>query len=114
MSVPVTDDSPGIQIVDWNTQCNFAALSNRPDILRHIKKTFGKKPIGDEVTVKKSRRTLAKLRDNLISVGETENGRHPLAHEVVRMALLYHGLLRGPSRRPQPLANLGGLLLRSA
>jgi predicted AlkP superfamily phosphohydrolase/phosphomutase len=66
MSVPVDENAPGIQIVDWNTQCNFAAVSNRPDILRHIKKTFGKKPIGDEVTVKKSRRTLAKLRDNLI------------------------------------------------
>jgi predicted AlkP superfamily phosphohydrolase/phosphomutase len=67
MSVPVAEDAPGIQIGDWNTQCNFAAVTNRPDILRHIKKTFGKKPIGDEVAVKKSRRTLAKLRDDLIT-----------------------------------------------
>ena len=67
MSVPVTEDSAGIQIVNWNTQCNFPAVSNCPDILRQIKKTFGKKPIGDEVTVKKSRRTLAKLRDDLIA-----------------------------------------------
>ena len=64
MAVPLTD--AGIQVINWNTQCNFAARSNRPDVLRHIKGHFGKKPIGDEIAVKKSRRTLEKYRDKLI------------------------------------------------
>jgi len=66
MSIPLTDDAPGIQIINWNTQCNFAASSNRPDALKYIKRNFGEKPIGDEIAVKKSRRALAKLRDHLI------------------------------------------------
>ena len=66
MSVPLTDDAPGIQVINWNTQSNFAASSNRPEVLKHIKRHFGKKPIGDEIAVKKSRRTLEKLRDQLI------------------------------------------------
>lgn len=65
MSAPVTD-VPSIQILDWNTQCNFAARTNRPDLLKHIRRSFGSKPIGDEIVVKKSRRALAKMRDDLI------------------------------------------------
>jgi predicted AlkP superfamily phosphohydrolase/phosphomutase len=65
MSVPLTD-APGIQLLNWNSQSNFPPCSNRPEILRYIRKNFGKKPIGDEIAVKKSRSTLAKLRDRLI------------------------------------------------
>src|SRR6476659_6452347 len=28
-AVSLKDDAPGIQVVNWNTQCNFAASSNR-------------------------------------------------------------------------------------
>ena len=66
MSVPLNKEAPGIQIINWNTQSNFAASSNRPEILRHIKRRFGKKPIGDEIPVKKSRRALAQVRNQLI------------------------------------------------
>jgi predicted AlkP superfamily phosphohydrolase/phosphomutase len=65
-SVSLTDDAPGIQVINWNTQSNFAASSNRHEILKHIKHSFGKKPIGDEIAVKKSRHTLGKVRDQLI------------------------------------------------
>src|SRR5262245_53702567 len=63
MAVPLNPDAPGIQVINWNTQCNFGASSNRPEVLKHIKKNFGHKPIGDEISVKKSRRALAKMRD---------------------------------------------------
>jgi predicted AlkP superfamily phosphohydrolase/phosphomutase len=66
MTVPLNDDAPGIQVINWNTQCNFAPSSNRQGILKDIQRHFGKKPIGDEIPVKKSRRTLAKMRDRLI------------------------------------------------
>lgn len=65
-ALPIAPDAQGLQIVNWNAQCNFAARSNRPDVLRHVQRTFGHKPIGDEIAVWKSRRTLAKVRDRLI------------------------------------------------
>ena len=67
MGVPLNPDAQGVQVINWNTQCNFAASSNRPDVLKHIKTHFGHKPIGDEIAVKKSRRALGKLRDHLIT-----------------------------------------------
>jgi predicted AlkP superfamily phosphohydrolase/phosphomutase len=66
ITIPLTEDTPGIQIINWDTQCNFTANSNRPEILKYIKRHFGKKPIGDEIAVKKSRHTLEKLRDQLV------------------------------------------------
>ena len=66
MGVPLNPDAPGIQVINWSTQCNFAARSNRPEVLQHIKRNFGSKPIGNEVPVRKSRRALGELRDRLI------------------------------------------------
>ena len=66
MAVPLNTDAPGVQLINWNTQCNFAASSNRPELLKYIKRKFGNKPIGPEIAVKKSRRALAKVRDQLI------------------------------------------------
>jgi predicted AlkP superfamily phosphohydrolase/phosphomutase len=67
MSVPLTQESESIQVLNWNTQCNFVASSNRQALLQTIKRKFGNKPIGDEVTVRKSRKMLARHRDNLIT-----------------------------------------------
>ena len=67
MGVPLNPVAQGVQVINWNTQCNFAASSNRPDVLKHIKTHFGHKPIGDEIAVKKSRRALGKLRDQLVT-----------------------------------------------
>jgi predicted AlkP superfamily phosphohydrolase/phosphomutase len=66
-SVPVHAGDPGIQVVDWNAQCNVPAETNRDDILRHLKRRFGSRPIKDEIPVKKSRRMLARFRDDLIN-----------------------------------------------
>jgi predicted AlkP superfamily phosphohydrolase/phosphomutase len=41
-------------------------------VLKHIKRNFGNKPIGDEIPVKKSRRALSKLRDQLIKSTKTK------------------------------------------
>ena len=57
---------PGIQVIDWNTQCNVPVATNREDILRQLKRRFGSRPISDEIPVKKSRRTLTRYRDDLI------------------------------------------------
>ena len=66
MSVPVDPTAPGIQVVNWNTQCNFTPTSNRQDVLRQLKQKFGRKPIGDEIAVRKSRKVLTRHRDKLI------------------------------------------------
>ena len=66
MAVPLNPDAQGVQVINWNTQCNFAASSNRPEVLKYIKRNFGNKPIGDEIPVKKSRRALGNLRDQLV------------------------------------------------
>jgi predicted AlkP superfamily phosphohydrolase/phosphomutase len=71
-SVPVHANDPGIQVVDWNTQCNVSAETNRDDILRQLKRRFGSRPIRDEIPVKKSRRMLARFRDDLIASVRTK------------------------------------------
>jgi predicted AlkP superfamily phosphohydrolase/phosphomutase len=65
-SVPVRPTDPGIQVIDWNTQCNVPAGTNRKDIFRRLRRRFGSRPIKDEIPVKKSRRTLSRYRDDLI------------------------------------------------
>ena len=65
-STPVHAAAPGIQVIDWNTQCNVPVRTNREDILRQLKRRFGSKPINDEIPVKKSRRILTQHRDDLI------------------------------------------------
>ena len=40
-SVPVHATDPGIQVIDWNTQCNVAVQTNREDVLRQLKRRFG-------------------------------------------------------------------------
>ena len=65
-SIPMRSDAPGIQIIDWNTQCNVTPKTNRADILRQVRRQFGAKPIKDEIPVKKSRRMLTQFRDDLI------------------------------------------------
>jgi predicted AlkP superfamily phosphohydrolase/phosphomutase len=65
-SIPVHAGAPGIQVVDWNTQCTGEVMTNREDIVRQLKRRFGSRPIKDEIPVKKSRRTLVRFRDDLI------------------------------------------------
>ena len=66
-STPVRGTAPGIQVIDWNTQCNVPVRTNREDILRQLRRRFGSRPIKDEIPVKKSRRTLTHYRDDLIN-----------------------------------------------
>jgi len=71
-TIPVHATDPGIQVVDWNTQCNVSAQTNREDILRHLRRRFGGRPIKDEIPVKKSRRMLDRFRDDLINSVRTK------------------------------------------
>ena len=114
MAVPLHDDAPGLQVINWNTQSNFAPSSNRADVLKTIQRNFGKKPIGDEIPVKKSRQSARRRSRPAHPVNAEKDGRNPVGHARVRLAMLHHRLLRGPSRRPQPLADMGGFRLRSA
>jgi predicted AlkP superfamily phosphohydrolase/phosphomutase len=66
-SVPVGSNDAGIQIIDWNGQCNVPARTNREDILRQLRRRFGTRPIKDEIPVKKSRRMLTHFRDDMIN-----------------------------------------------
>ena len=36
-SVPVRSTASGIQVIDWNTQCNVPVRTNREDVLRQLK-----------------------------------------------------------------------------
>ena len=66
-SVPVGPDDPGIQVIDWNSQCNVPA-ENQPR--RHpaaAEAALRHKPIKDEIPVKKSRKMLAHFRDDMIN-----------------------------------------------
>lgn len=71
-SVPVHATDPGIQVIDWNTQCNVPVRTNREDILRELKHRFGARPIKDEIPVKKSRRMLGHFRDDMIKSVRTK------------------------------------------
>ena len=60
------NDAPGLQVINWNTQSNFAPSSNRAEVLKSIQRNFGKKPIGDEIPSKNPGRHSPPSRDRLI------------------------------------------------
>ena len=66
VDVPLAPNALGIQITEWNTQESIAADSNPPGLLRELERRFGRRPIGEEIRIKKSRRTLEQMRDTLI------------------------------------------------
>ena len=59
--------APDLQITNWSYQSSGAATASRPEVLRDIKRRFGRRPIGPEVPVPKSARQCAALRDTLIA-----------------------------------------------
>ena len=59
--------APGIQISNWSGQETGAACASDPALLAELRRRFGKRPIGAEVPVPKSRRQSRKIRDDLIA-----------------------------------------------
>ena len=106
-SVPVRSTAPGIQAIDWNTQCNVPVRSNRQDVLRQLKRRFRQEADQGRNTRQKITQDADPFSRRSNQVGAIEDGRDHLAHEGVRMAVLLGGLFRRPSRGPQSLANLG-------
>jgi predicted AlkP superfamily phosphohydrolase/phosphomutase len=59
--------APCLQITNWSYQSSGAAKTSHPEVLRDLKRRFGKRPIGPEVPVPKTARQCAAIRDQLMA-----------------------------------------------
>lgn len=59
-------NAPCLQITNWCGQSSADAKSSHPEVLRDIKRRFGRRPIGPEVPVPKTARQCAAIRDQLV------------------------------------------------
>lgn len=57
--------APCLQITNWSYQSSGEARSSNPEVLRDIRRRFGRRPIGQEVPVPKTARQCAAIRDQL-------------------------------------------------
>ena len=53
--------SPCLEINDWSAQSSSRALATDREVLKELRRRFGRNPIGAEVTVTKSRRQTSRL-----------------------------------------------------
>lgn len=58
--------SPSVDIFNWSYQSSGLAAATDPGLLRDIRKRFGRRPIGKEVTVPKTLRQGRRIRDDMI------------------------------------------------
>lgn len=59
--------APCLQITNWSYQSSGAATASEPNVLKDIRRQFGRRPIGPEVPVPKTARQCTAIRDQLIS-----------------------------------------------
>jgi predicted AlkP superfamily phosphohydrolase/phosphomutase len=59
--------APCLQITNWSYQSSGAAKASDPEVLRDLRRRFGRRPIGPEVPVPKTARQCAAIRDNLVA-----------------------------------------------
>jgi predicted AlkP superfamily phosphohydrolase/phosphomutase len=59
--------APCLQITNWSYQSSGNAKASDPQVLKEIRRRFGRRPIGPEVPVPKTARQCAALRDSLIA-----------------------------------------------
>ena len=59
--------APGLQITNWSYQSSGAAKASDGRVLKEIKRRFGRRPIGPEVPVPKTRHECLAIRDRLIA-----------------------------------------------
>ena len=57
--------APCLQITNWSYQSSGSATSSHPEVLRDIRRRFGRRPIGQEVPVPKTERQCAAIRNQL-------------------------------------------------
>lgn len=60
------EQAPCLQITNWSYQSSGAAKASHPEVLRDIRRRFGRRPIGPEVPVAKTARQCVAIRDQLI------------------------------------------------
>jgi hypothetical protein len=60
------EQAPCLQITNWSYQSSGAAKTSDAQTLREIRRRFGRRPIGPEVPVPKTRRECVALRDRMI------------------------------------------------
>ena len=61
------EDAPCLQITNWSYQSTGAARASDPEVLKELRRRFGRRPIGPEVPVPKSARQCAAIREQQIS-----------------------------------------------
>ena len=59
--------APCLQITNWSYQSSGAATASHPNILKELRRRFGRRPIGAEVPVPKTARQCAAIRDQLVA-----------------------------------------------
>ncbi len=57
----------GTEITNWGAQSFNVAGSNEPGILRELERRFGRHPLGPEVPARKTRRRLARVREDCLA-----------------------------------------------
>ena len=80
MAVPLNDDAPGLQVINWNTQCNFAASSNRPEVLKPIQRNFRQKAHRRRDTSQKIPASARRRSRPAHPVNAEKDGRNPMGH----------------------------------
>jgi predicted AlkP superfamily phosphohydrolase/phosphomutase len=59
--------APCLQITNWSYQSSGAARASDPDVLKELRKRFGRRPIGPEVPIPKTARQCAAIRNQQIA-----------------------------------------------
>jgi predicted AlkP superfamily phosphohydrolase/phosphomutase len=59
--------APCLQITNWSYQSSGAAKASDPQVLRDIRRRFGRRPIGPEIPIPKTARQCAAIRSQLVS-----------------------------------------------
>jgi len=59
--------APCLQITNWSYQSSGDAKASDPNVLKEIRRRFGKRPIGPEVPVAKTARQCEEIRDHLMA-----------------------------------------------
>lgn len=66
VDLAISSEAPCLQICNWSCQSSGAAFSSDPAILSKLRWRFGRRPIGAEVPVPKTRRQCRTIRNRMI------------------------------------------------
>ena len=66
--------APCLQITNWSYQSSGAAKASDPEVLKDLRRRFGRRPIGPEVPVPKSKRQCDAIRNSLVAAVRAKAG----------------------------------------